>query len=726
MSATFQFQLLEVNGATLAAVINTPSYWENLEGSYCGGKRQSPIDIDTSMVQADPKLLNFTFVNFTSQHVIKTIVYDGHTVKCKLKEQEVEVSGGGLDETYSTIQFHFHWGHTEHHPGSEHKINGYRYPMECFLFYLTLSTQSMPSFVDAHCQSEERSYCGRGCKGPDGSCSSWIFHKYIEPPINDKFSINDLLGNVDLTKYYRYMGSLTTPKCNEAVVWTVFHEPINLHRNLTRLFPMETGLPIAYRPTQQLNARQVFASPPLSQQAYSPSKWHLLPESQCGGHSQSPINIERKNAMVDKNLGGFTFKHFNDKHAIKTITNTGHTGREVDFTDEISIDDLLGDVNRASYYRYNGSLTTPSCNEAVVWTVFKETIKVDQALMNWLVAALAVCALVSSVHCASPSAHDSTWPSIAGSQCNGKRQSPIDIVTASAKVNENLTDFSFTGFDDTSKLTLIENTGKTVKVKVKSGVSVSGGDLPTSYNTLQFHLHWGNGTSVPGSEHTVDGKRYPMELHIVNIKSTHNGNTTTAVQDSTGLAALGFFIEAMDGTETGKPASWKTLTSYLANITKSGTSVSIAAGISLDDLLVGVNRSRYYRYLGSLTTPNCNEAVVWTVFKEPVKVSRDLRNPASTTRHNDQLFLQNRLLSRADGPEPSSGEELKSAKVVLSQQLLGKCVNGVQGCFELPKPRLDVQNHCTVYRIDEVMAVWSMKANVGMYQSMDLKRTKYQ
>ncbi|KAE8284279.1 Carbonic anhydrase 4 [Larimichthys crocea] len=259
--------------------------------------------------------------------------------------------------------------------------------------------------------------------------------------------------------------------------------------------------------------------------------------------------------------------------------------------------------------------------------------------MNCLVAALAVCALVSSVHCASPSVqwcyhlpscNDSTWPTIAAPHCNGTRQSPIDIVTASAEPNDNLTDFSFTGFDDTSKLSLIENTGKTVKVKVKSGVSVSGGDLPTSYNTLQFHLHWGNGTSVPGSEHTVNGKRYPMELHIVNIKSTHNGDTTAAVQDPTGLAALGFFIEAMDGNESGQPASWKTLTSYLANITESGTNASIAAGISLNDLLVGVNRSRYYRYLGSLTTPTCNEAVVWTVFKDPVKVSRDLIDLFST------------------------------------------------------------------------------------------------
>lgn len=53
----------------------------------------------------------------------------------------------------------------------------------------------------------------------------------------------------------------------------------------------------------------------------------------------------------------------------------------VEVTEEISIDDLLGNVDRTAYYRYNGSLTTPSCNEAVVWTVFKDSIKVDRDLV---------------------------------------------------------------------------------------------------------------------------------------------------------------------------------------------------------------------------------------------------------------------------------------------------------------------------------------------------------
>ncbi|XP_030611086.1 carbonic anhydrase 4-like [Archocentrus centrarchus] len=261
--------------------------------------------------------------------------------------------------------------------------------------------------------------------------------------------------------------------------------------------------------------------------------------------------------------------------------------------------------------------------------------------MKWFVAAaFAMCVLTPTAHCASsssvwcynlPSCNDSTWPKISPQYCNGTRQSPINIVSASATLNANLTEFTFVNYDSKSAMKSIQNTGNTVKVTFNSGVQISGGDLSENYDSLQFHLHWGNGSSVPGSEHTVDGVRYPMELHIVNSKSSYKGNTTQAIKDSTGLAALGFFIEVMPGNSSGKPESWYNLTSYLANITTKGQSVPIAAGFSLNDLLVGVDRSKYYRYLGSLTTPSCNEAVVWTVFKEPIKVSRDLIDLFSTT-----------------------------------------------------------------------------------------------
>lgn len=53
-----------------------------------------------------------------------------------------------------------------------------------------------------------------------------------------------------------------------------------------------------------------------------------------------------------------------------------------------------------------------------------------------------------------------------------------------------------------------------------------------------------------------------------------------------------------------------------------GTKLSLNSSLSLDGLLANVSRTEYYRYLGSLTTPTCDEAVVWTVFKNPIYVPR--------------------------------------------------------------------------------------------------------
>merc|ERR1711868_329121 len=41
--------------------------------------------------------------------------------------------------------------------------------------------------------------------------------------------------------------------------------------------------------------------------------------------------------------------------------------------------------------------------------------------------------------------------------------------------------------------------------------------------------------------------------------------------------------------------------------------------------IIPAELDNYYRYMGSLTTPGCNEVVVWTVFKEALMISPKTR-----------------------------------------------------------------------------------------------------
>lgn len=62
---------------------------------------------------------------------------------------------------------------------------------------------------------------------------------------------------------------------------------------------------------------------------YSVSHWNLLPHTSCGGSHQSPVNIETHNVVMDKRLDAVTCTGFDNKSAINSITNTGHTGMKV-------------------------------------------------------------------------------------------------------------------------------------------------------------------------------------------------------------------------------------------------------------------------------------------------------------------------------------------------------------------------------------------------------------
>ncbi|XP_017266004.1 carbonic anhydrase 15 [Kryptolebias marmoratus] len=195
------------------------------------------------------------------------------------------------------------------------------------------------------------------------------------------------------------------------------------------------------------------------------------------------------------------------------------------------------------------------------------------------------------------------------------RHSPIDLDRRHMSRDPSLGPLHLEGFDQTQTgHWTLENDGHSVVLQVGSGMAVSGGGLPDTYHTVQLHFHWG-GPATNGSEHTVDGRRYPMEMHIVNMKSIHP-NMSAALDDPTGLAVLGFLVDVVyaDNVHFGH------ISQKLSSVAHKGQRTKVKP-FPLLGLLPTRNMSQYYRYHGSLTTPPCSQAVVWTVYQVPVYIS---------------------------------------------------------------------------------------------------------
>ncbi|KAH0626356.1 hypothetical protein JD844_001294, partial [Phrynosoma platyrhinos] len=223
--------------------------------------------------------------------------------------------------------------------------------------------------------------------------------------------------------------------------------------------------------------------------------------------------------------------------------------------------------------------------------------------------------------------------------CNGKKQSPINILTKKTISDDCLGQINFFGYEDRKRPQLLKNTGHYPEVEMKKGATISGPGLPATYSLKSFHFHWGT-YNHRGSEHAIDGLHYAMELHIVHTKN--NLTIEEARKDPDGIAVLAFFIKKSNEAPTIN--AWKTLADLMKAIPEKGDSVKLDGQFSLGGLLNMADLSSYYRYYGSLTTPNCNEAVIWTVYSEPIEVS-----PKTVSAIN--FFFEEKVM--ADRHKPS-------------------------------------------------------------------------
>nr|XP_056705090.1 carbonic anhydrase 9 [Euleptes europaea] len=200
--------------------------------------------------------------------------------------------------------------------------------------------------------------------------------------------------------------------------------------------------------------------------------------------------------------------------------------------------------------------------------------------------------------------------------CGGHMQSPINIDTATTLFAPQMKALQLSGYNlpPEEKLSL-RNNGHTIVLDLPANLSVSGGGFPQAYRAAQLHLHWGS-PEGPGSEHTVDGRRYAGEVHVVHYSSLF-GSVKEAAREPGGLAVLAAFLQV--GSEGNE--AYQHILEYLGEVHEEDEETSIA-GFDVAKLLPD-NLGSYFRYNGSLTTPPCYQTVNWTIFNQTVLLSQE-------------------------------------------------------------------------------------------------------
>lgn len=170
---------------------------------------------------------------------------------------------------------------------------------------------------------------------------------------------------------------------------------------------------------------------------------------------------------------------------------------------------------------------------------------------------------------------------------SGTRQSPVDLATA---ISKDLPDVTFVYRP--APLVVFHHRN-TVGAELAPGNFMEvGGSM---FDVAEIHFH------AP-SEHTVAGKHYPAEMHLVHRDGLGN------------MAVVGVFL-----TEGAENPAFQPLLDNLPPEVADGSTPVPGASLDLAALLPEDHQDT--RYLGSLTTPPCTERVRWYVLRTPVALS---------------------------------------------------------------------------------------------------------
>ena len=177
------------------------------------------------------------------------------------------------------------------------------------------------------------------------------------------------------------------------------------------------------------------------------------------------------------------------------------------------------------------------------------------------------------------------------SDCGGQAQSPINIIEKDAVLKEMETKLFDFHYSTETKIHNVINNGHSIQYNFDAGDHL---DYKNGrFDLKQFHFH-------EPSEHTINGIRYPLEIHLVHQNAEKE-----------------YLVLSFMAIEGEMSPTFSFLESYLP--IQVGETKPIDAMFDFNEILAG--KAECFHYTGSLTTPPCTEGVNWFIFKEPVTVS---------------------------------------------------------------------------------------------------------
>ena len=234
---------------------------------------------------------------------------------------------------------------------------------------------------------------------------------------------------------------------------------------------------------------------------------------------------------------------------------------------------------------------------------------------GWLLAILLGVGVLNAAHWGydehnGPSKWGEHYP-----ECNGKEQSPINILTKNTTSVERALSIAY----EADSKNIINN-GHSVQVNFtqKGGITYQGKE----YKLMQLHFH------TP-SENTIDNVVYPLEMHLVH--SSAEGE----------LLVIGVLFE-----EGGANAE---LQKILSSAPKKNGGNNKLTKLNPRNLLP--QSQAYYAFDGSLTTPPCSQKVQWVVLGEALSASKKQIDKMNKIMHDNSRDVQ-----------PLNGREVKSAR----------------------------------------------------------------